>query len=131
MAKIIPFKGLRYDEKKVGKLSDVVTPPYDIISPAQQSEYYKKHENSVIRLEYDAQYESDTDTDNRYTRAASFLNEWLDNGVLKFEDKACIYLYEQRFSHMGQTLTYRGFLTLTHTMINKITKSKMFIECYD
>ncbi len=113
MAKIIPFKGLRYDEKKVGKLSDVVTPPYDIISPAQQSEYYKKHENSVIRLEYGAQYESDTDTDNRYTRAASFLNEWLDNGVLKFEDKACIYLYEQRFSHMGQTLTYRGFLTLT------------------
>jgi len=113
VARIIPFKGLRYDEKKVGKLSDVVTPPYDIISPAQQSEYYKKHENSVIRLEYGAQYETDTDNDNRYTRAASFLNEWLSKGILKFEDKECIYLYEQRFSHMGQTLTYRGFMTLT------------------
>lgn len=113
MAKIIPFKGLRYDEKKVGALENVVTPPYDIISSEQQKMYYEKHPNSVIRLEYGFQNETDTDTDNRYTRAAEFMNSWLDEGVLKHEDKDCIYLYEQKFSYLGTELTYRGFLTLT------------------
>lgn len=113
MAKIIPFKGLRYDEKKVGGLENVVTPPYDIISPEQQRAYYEKHPNNVIRLEYGAEYETDNETDNRYTRAASFLNKWIDEGVLKFEDKQCLYLYEQKFFAIGQELTYRGFVTLT------------------
>ncbi len=113
MARIIPFKGLRYDEKKVGGLQNVVTPPYDIISGEQQKGYYDKHQNSVIRLEYGMQYDTDTDSDNRYTRAATCLNEWLGEGVLKFEDEESLYLYEQKFSYMGQELTYRGFLTLT------------------
>jgi uncharacterized protein (DUF1015 family) len=36
MAKIIPFKGLRYNTEIVGDLSSVTTPPYDIISEKQQ-----------------------------------------------------------------------------------------------
>lgn len=113
MAKIIPFKGLRYDIDKVGGLEKVVTPPYDIISPEQQKAYYDKHTNSVIRLEYGAQYETDSEHDNRYTRAAAFLRSWMDDGILKHEDKECLYLYEQKFAFLGQEMTYRGFMTLT------------------
>lgn len=113
MAKIIPFRGLRYDEAKTGGLENVVTPPYDIISHEQQSTYYDKHPNNVIRLEYGAEYETDSECDNRYTRAAAFLRAWIDDGILKFEDKECLYLYEQKFFAIGQELTYRGFVTLT------------------
>ncbi len=113
LAKIIPFKGMRYNAEKVGGLKNVVTPPYDIISAEQQSAYYEKHKNSVIRLEYGAQYPTDNEADNRYTRAASFLHSWLDDGTLKLEDKESLYLYEQRFVVNGQELTYRGFITLT------------------
>lgn len=113
MATIIPFKAMRYDTEKVGELQNVVTPPYDIISPEQQKAYYDKHENNVIRLEYGAQYPTDNDSDNRYTRAAACLNAWMKDGVLKLEDTACLYLYEQKFTVNGQELTYRGFITLT------------------
>lgn len=113
MATIKPFKGLRYNIEKVGGLEHVVTPPYDIISDEEQKAYYDKHPNNVIRLEYGAEYETDSELDNRYTRAAAFLRSWIDDGVLQFEDKECLYLYEQRFSFLGQELTYRGFVTLT------------------
>ena len=113
MATIKPFKGLRYNIEKVDGLENVVTPPYDIISDEEQKAYYDKHSNNVIRLEYGAEYETDSELDNRYTRAAAFLRSWIDDGVLQFEDKECLYLYEQRFSFLGQELTYRGFVTLT------------------
>lgn len=113
MATIKPFKGLRYNIEKVSGLEHVVTPPYDIISDEEQKAYYDKHPNNVIRLEYGAEYETDSELDNRYTRAAAFLRSWIDDGVLQFEDKECLYLYEQRFSFLGQELTYRGFVTLT------------------
>lgn len=111
MAKIIPFRGLRYDESKVGKLRDVVTPPYDIISPEQQQAYYEKNEYNVIRLEYGMEYDEDTVTENRYTRAAAFLSSWISEGVLRFEDEECLYLYEQRFVYKRQEFTYRGFIS--------------------
>ena len=113
MATIKPFKGLRYNIEKVGGLENVVTPPYDIISDEEQKAYYDKHPNNVIRLEYGAEYETDSELDNRYTRAAAFLRSWIDDGILQSEDKECLYLYEQRFSFLGQELTYRGFVTLT------------------
>ena len=50
MPTIQPFRGLRYNLGQVGSLSDVVTPPYDVISPEFQDELYKKHPANFIRL---------------------------------------------------------------------------------
>ncbi|MGD9126415.1 MAG: DUF1015 family protein, partial [Planctomycetia bacterium] len=50
MAEIEAFRGVRYDLGKVGALSDVIAPPYDVISPEMQDELYNKHPNNVIRL---------------------------------------------------------------------------------
>ena len=44
MAKVIPFRGLRYNTEKFNDLNSVTAPPYDIISPAQQQELYNKNE---------------------------------------------------------------------------------------
>ncbi|MFR8974769.1 MAG: DUF1015 family protein [Eubacteriales bacterium] len=67
MANVKPFRGLRYDTKRTGPLSGVTTPPYDIISPLEQEMYCKKHKNSIIHLELGKTYDTDTDTNNRYT----------------------------------------------------------------
>ncbi len=112
MAVVIPFKGLRYNADKLKNLAEVVTPPYDVITLEEQQAYYNKHENNVIRLEYGMEYDTDTDADNRYTRAAQALNAWLSDGILKFEDTDCMYLYEQKFLLEGQEMTYRGFISL-------------------
>ncbi|MCI0359892.1 MAG: DUF1015 domain-containing protein, partial [Planctomycetaceae bacterium] len=64
MPTIQPFRGLRYDLGHVGSLSDVVTPPYDVISPAFQDELYKKHPANFIRLELNREEPGDNDQSN-------------------------------------------------------------------
>ena len=50
MADIYPFRGVRYNSAKVGNLDNVVTPPYDVISPDEQQWYLGRHPNNIIRL---------------------------------------------------------------------------------
>lgn len=111
MARILPFRGLRYHESQ--DLSAVTTPPYDIISPSEQDAYYARSENSVIRLELGKEYPDDTPDNNRYTRSAQTLAEWIDNQVLCFEEKPAVYLYEEIFSLPDGTVkSFKGFITL-------------------
>ncbi len=111
MAKIIPFRGMRYNDNK--DLSKVTTPPYDIISKEEQDAFYKLDEHSVIRLEYGKEYADDTETNNRYTRTAADLKAWIDEQILKFEEKPAIYLYEEIFTlPSGETKSFKGFITL-------------------
>ena len=51
MAEIIPFKGIFYNLEKVGQLSEVVTPPYDVISDYERDAFYERHPYNVIRLD--------------------------------------------------------------------------------
>ena len=111
MANVKPFCGLRYDTTKVGSLKEVTAPPYDIISQDEQDALYLKHENNIINLELGKIYDTDTDTNNRYTRAKEHLTSWMDSGVLKFEDKPSYYIYEEVFSIFGQTKRLRGIIS--------------------
>ena len=42
MVEVSPFKGITYNKEKIGKLDDVTSPPYDIISSDMQTELYEK-----------------------------------------------------------------------------------------
>ena len=46
---IKPFRGITYNPDKVN-LTDVVAPPYDVISPEQQAELYHRSPHNVVRL---------------------------------------------------------------------------------
>ena len=50
MADIQAFRGLRYDLSKVGSLSDVVAPPYDVISADQRDELLAKSDHNIVRV---------------------------------------------------------------------------------
>ena len=107
MTKVLPFNGLRY----VGKdLSAVTTPPYDIISPQQQKAFYEMDRDNVIRLEYGYQSPEDTDSDNRYTRAAAELQRMLDEKVLACDEKPGFYIYEEIFNHAGRDMSLKGVI---------------------
>ena len=98
MAKVIPFKGLRYNPEKFRDLDAVTAPPYDIITPEQQQELYNKDEHNIIRLDYGMDFESDDETNNKYTRSAAFLKKWIEEQILVYEDAPAFYIYEQMFS---------------------------------
>ncbi len=111
MPEIHAFRGLRYDLGHVGELSDVIAPPYDVISPELQNELYKKHPCNVIRLILNRREPADDDeANNRYTRAARFLKNWQSEGVLFAEANPAIYVYHQEFPHEGSTCVRRGFM---------------------
>ncbi len=113
MADIRAFTGLRYNTEIVGDLSSVTTPPYDVISPDDQERFYHMHPFNVIRLELGKDLPEDDENHNKYTRAAKFLNEWIESGVLKFEDKESLYIYGQDFTAPdGRQLSCKGLVCL-------------------
>jgi uncharacterized protein (DUF1015 family) len=109
MPEIRPFRGVRYDMAKVGTLTDVVAPPYDVIDSALQDKLYDLSPYNVIRMEYNRPEPTDAPGSDRYT-AAGFLKDWQKTGVLRTDDQPALYVYDQTFTVEGQTHTRRGFL---------------------
>jgi len=112
MAKVIPFRGIRYNPDKVGDPSLVLAPPYDIITPQQKEDLYRNNPFNIVQVDFGKDFETDTETDNRYTRAAGLLKEWLDSGVLLRDDRPFFYCYEVTYGFNGQEKRFRGLLGL-------------------
>ena len=113
MAEIFPFRALRYDPMLVDDLADVVTPPYDVISPGDQVRYYETHPKNVIRLILGKVFPEDDENNNRYTRAAVDFAAWQEDGTLKLDSRPAIYLLEEQYRVPGgEVKTRRGFISL-------------------
>jgi len=121
MAVIVPFQGISYDSKKVGDLSKVVAPPYDVISPQEQDTLYQRHPQNVVRLILNKETPKDSPQDNRYTRSAALYSGWQKEGVLVRAPKPLFYFMQEEFSPSilpaGQTslsgkIVRQGFIGL-------------------
>lgn len=124
MATIHPFRGWRYDLAQVGELSVVTAPPYDVISPDNQNEFYKKHPCNVIRLILNREEPGDTGPDEKYARAAHFLRHWTQDGVMIQDKSDTFYVYHQEFNWEGQTYIRKGFLG--KCQLEEFGKGKVF-----
>jgi uncharacterized protein (DUF1015 family) len=110
MADIQAFRAFRYDLGRVGALSDVVAPPYDVIDPALQQALYDRSPFNVVRLILNKEEPGDTEAENRYSRAARFLRDWTRDGVLMQDSARSLYVYHQDFEVEGRRFTRKGFL---------------------
>jgi uncharacterized protein (DUF1015 family) len=113
MAELIPFKALRYDPDQV-KLEDVLTQPYDKITPEMQSKYYERSAHNLVRIILGKTGETDTEAFNVYTRAAEYLHDWRSSGILKQDPEPGIYAYSQTFTVPGtrELAERRGLIAL-------------------
>ena len=91
MAEVKAFKALRFNTDKAGKIDELVCPPYDIISEEQRKGYLAKNENNIISLELPK-------GDEPYKTAGETLDKWLNDEILKRDEKDGIYIYEEEFS---------------------------------
>lgn len=96
MADFRPFQAWRYDPKAVS-MNHVIAPPYDVISPSEQENLYARSPYNCIRLILNKIEESDTDSQNRYTRARDFYNQWRQEKKVIQENTPSYYLYRQTF----------------------------------
>ncbi len=115
MAIIHPFHAWRYDTSKV-RLEEVVTQPYDKISPEMQDRYYSASPNNLVRIILGKPETGDDDTTDVYTRAAADFRAWRDHGILRRDPAPAIYAYQQQFKVPGDPSGLRhrrtGFIAL-------------------
>lgn len=123
MTEVKPFRGTRYNDKMVD-ISMVVAPPYDVINETQQDMYYERHPYNVIRLILGKHHIDDNESNNRYTRARRFLDEWLSSGVLITDETPSIYVYIQRFKIHDRVHERHGFIALLRLESDVYTHEK-------
>jgi len=119
MADLHPFPAFRYDPTRVD-LSQVVTQPYDKITPATQDRYYAASPYNLVRIILGRKEEKDNPANNVYSRAAACLQEWRGQGILHQDPLPSLYVYSQRFQvpgsgqnpGSGAELERRGFIAL-------------------
>ena len=125
MARIYPFRALRYDTSRV-RMQDVVTQPYDKISPEMQQRYYELSPYNLIRIILGKHEPGDTEPQdflpageqahNCYTRAADCLRDWRAKRILAQEGELALYGYSQTYTvpHTSEVRERRGFIALGH-----------------
>src|SRR5262249_28751522 len=87
-----------------GRLHDVIAPPYDVISPAEQTALYERSRYNVVRLILARETP-------RAEAAARALVDWVSAGVLARDPEPALYLYRQTFRVPGGgTRTREGVL---------------------
>lgn len=113
MANIAPFQPWRYTET-AGKLDDLVTQPYDKITPEMQAGYLARNPHNLVRIILGEKFDSDTASDNVYSRAAKYLNDWASSGILAKDSEPALYAYYQEFvlPDTGERLMRKGFIGL-------------------
>jgi uncharacterized protein (DUF1015 family) len=113
MANIHPFRAFRYDPQQVS-LSQVVTQPYDKITPARQDQYYAANQHNLVRIILGRREEKDDAENNVYARSAGYFRGWREQGILRQDALPSIYVYSQRFTLPGSAgqLERRGFIAV-------------------
>src|ERR1041385_5007698 len=111
MAQIFPFQPYRYTAK-AGALPHLVTQPYDKISPEMRARYLSLSPYNLVRIILGEQLPSDTSSDNVYTRAAAYLNDWIAREVLVRQPEPSLFAYFQEFTvpDTGEKLSRQGFI---------------------
>ncbi len=112
MAHIEPFRAFRYDPSRVA-LDQVVTQPYDKITPAMQERYYGASPYNLVRVILGKRDATDTPSDNVYSRASNFFSEWRRAGALAQDPEPSIYRYAEEFTTpTGARMERDGFIAL-------------------
>ncbi|MFZ1010753.1 MAG: DUF1015 domain-containing protein, partial [Candidatus Sulfotelmatobacter sp.] len=118
MADIQPFRAFRYDPSRVSP-ADIVTQPYDKITPALQDRYYAASPHNLVRIILGRHDATGNPANNVYSRAASYFRDWRQQGILRQDLQPSLYVYSQRFTLPGtvkgsspQELERRGFIAL-------------------
>ena len=114
MAEIHPFQAYRYNAAQVAP-AEVLTQPYDKITPTMQEHYYAASPHNLIAIEKGRANPNDTSENNVYTRAGAKLQELIAEKILVRDPAPAIYAYAQEYTVPGSNShrTRRGFIALS------------------
>ena len=108
MVDILPLNGLIYNPEKISKYSEVLAPPYDIISSSLKEDLIRHSPYNIIALTLP----DETSNKNKYENAKAILAEWIKEEILKYDFKKSFYLFEETFMENGSQKSFKGFIGL-------------------
>jgi uncharacterized protein (DUF1015 family) len=106
MARIAPFRGLRFDLARCGEAKGLLAPPYDVIDE-EERRGLERNPHNVVHLDLPR-----GQGEERYRDAARHLEGWIADGSLRFEERPVLYRYRQDFACRGRTCSRQGFIAL-------------------
>ncbi len=113
METLVGFRAWRYHQGMAGDLGQLIAPPYDVVGPELQSRLHARSPYNVVRVDLGLTTPQDSETDNRYTRAAQLVAAWKESGILVRDQEPSVTFVEETFRGPdAQERTRRGFLAL-------------------
>jgi len=94
MADVRPLNSLRYELDRVGGFEAVLSPPYDVIDPAQRAELAARSPFNVVGIDLPEPASAGGDP---YENAATLLAEWQQAGALVRDDKPSFWILTQDY----------------------------------
>lgn len=88
MARVEPFRALRYDLSRAGALDALIAPPYDVISSEGRDELAARSPRNIVHLTLAAD-EAD---------AGPLLRAWQEEGTLAVDDTPALWFVVQEFT---------------------------------
>jgi uncharacterized protein (DUF1015 family) len=102
MADVKPLRALHYDLAKVGSLSAVAAPPYDVIDPEQRARLAAQSPYNVVRIDL-------PEGEDPYARAARTLKRWRQEGAVVRDEEPALWTLTQDYAAPdGRRLTRHG-----------------------
>jgi uncharacterized protein (DUF1015 family) len=101
---------LRQQPERGAGLADVLTEPYDKITPEMQTAYYARHDHNIVRVILGREEPGDGEQRNKYTRAEASFRAWQRDSFLVCRERPAIFAYEQTFCVGGRELTRRALI---------------------
>jgi len=105
MADVQPLRALHYDLESVGPLAELVSPPYDVIDPAQRARLAGRSPHNVVKIDL-------PEGEDRYATAAELFDRWREQGALVRDPEPALWALSQDYEAPGGggRRTRRGFL---------------------
>ena len=111
MLEIKPFRGFRFNPAVTGTLDNVITPPYDVITPDERAALAARSPWNMVHVILP---KPGPDGGSAYDHAAAVLQDWIAKGGLCRDDQPSFYLLRQQFTDLeGLSHTRRGFFAAT------------------
>lgn len=89
-----PFPALRYTDSTI---DDLIAPPYDVLSDADLDALNDRDRFNITHVDVPRE----SDGPGRYERAGQTLRQWIDAGVMAFDDQPTYTLYRLSFTDAG------------------------------
>ncbi|MCZ6746018.1 MAG: DUF1015 domain-containing protein [Acidobacteria bacterium] len=109
MATLHPFRGWRYGSSHKGRLEQLISPPYDVISESRRREMAAADPHGFVHLILPEEGREG----DRYRHAAGLLRAWQNEGVLVEDERPAFTLHRQTYDHPeGGRRTRSGLIGL-------------------